>query len=64
MSKNIDIIVSIRADVVIYRLYPVTASLYTRITAGVLAATGYGIAIDAMPLGSDSVEAIELVHDF
>jgi len=63
MSKDIDI-VSIRADVVIYRLYPVTASLYTRITARVLAPTGYGIAIDAMPPGSDAVEAAKLVHNF
>ena len=63
MGEDIDIVVP-PADVVIDSHYPVTASRHTRITAGVLAPTGYGIAIDtATPLGSDAVEAIKLIHN-
>jgi len=64
MGEDVDIIVPIRADVIVDRHYPVTASPDISITALVLAPTGYGIAIDTTPLGSDRVKANELVHNF
>ena len=64
MGEDVDIIVAILADVVVDRLYPVTASLHTRIITGVLTPTGYGVAIETKPPSSDGVEATKLVHNF